>query len=179
MIHFEPLPNSQLERLFPGDSQMAVRMRAFDWSASDFGPPENWPENLRVAVSICLPCQFPIVIWWGPKFCLLFNDAYLPWLSEAKHPRVLGRCRSQRGGREWRDRHHHAEAGHHQRRICRKRRGDHRDAGEPPWHAAARDVHRAGCTAQQRQLTPLIGLSSPVVIDSAGDYHRPVMTAGK
>jgi signal transduction histidine kinase/DNA-binding response OmpR family regulator len=69
---------------------MAARMRAFDWSASDFGPPEKWPENLRVAVSICLPCRFPIVIWWGPKFCLLYNDAYLPWLTEAKHPRVLG-----------------------------------------------------------------------------------------
>ena len=66
-------------------------MRALDWSATDFGPPENWPENLRVAVSICLPCRFPIVIWWGKRFCLLYNDAYLPWLTEAKHPRVLGR----------------------------------------------------------------------------------------
>jgi signal transduction histidine kinase len=70
---------------------MAVRMRAFDWSATDFGPPENWPENLRVAVSICLPCRFPIVIWWGPKFRLLYNDAHLPWLTAEKHPRVLGR----------------------------------------------------------------------------------------
>ena len=91
MIHFEPLPNSQLERLFPGDSEMAVRMRAFDWSATDFGPPQNWPENLRVAVSICLPCRFPIVIWWGKRFCLLYNDAHLPWLTAEKHPRVLGR----------------------------------------------------------------------------------------
>ena len=91
MTHFEPLPNSQLERLFPGDSEMARRMRALDWSATDFGPPENWPENLRVAVSICLPCRFPIVIWWGKRFCLLYNDAYLPWLTEGKHPRVLGR----------------------------------------------------------------------------------------
>ena len=90
MTHFEPLPNSQLERLFPGDSEMAVRMRAFDWSATDFGPPENWPENLRVAVSICLPCRFPIVIWWGKRFGLLYNDAHLPWLTAEKHPRVLG-----------------------------------------------------------------------------------------
>ena len=36
---------SQLERLFPGDSEMARRMRALDWAATDFGPPENWPEN--------------------------------------------------------------------------------------------------------------------------------------
>lgn len=91
MAHFEPLPISQLERLFPGDSEMAARMRKLDWSATDFGPPANWPENLRVAVSICLPCRFPIVIWWGKRFCLLYNDAHLPWLTAEKHPRVLGR----------------------------------------------------------------------------------------
>jgi signal transduction histidine kinase/DNA-binding NarL/FixJ family response regulator len=91
VIHFEPLPSSQLERLFPGDSEMAARMRTLDWSATDFGPPANWPENLRVAVSICLPCRFPIVIWWGKRFCLLYNDAHLPWLTAEKHPRVLGR----------------------------------------------------------------------------------------
>jgi PAS domain S-box-containing protein len=87
----EAFRNTQLEPLFPGDSEMARRMRALDWSATDFGPPETWPENLRVAVSICLPCRFPIVIFWGPKLCLLYNDPYLPWLTAAKHPLVLGR----------------------------------------------------------------------------------------
>jgi signal transduction histidine kinase/DNA-binding NarL/FixJ family response regulator len=91
VTHFEPLLSSQLERLFPGDSEMAARMRMLDWSATDFGPPANWPENLRVAVSICLPCRFPIVIWWGTRFGLLYNDAHLPWLTAEKHPRVLGR----------------------------------------------------------------------------------------
>ncbi len=91
MNHSEPPSSPQLERLFPGDSEMARRMRALDWSATDFGPPAKWPENLRAAVSICLACRFPIVIWWGPKFCLLYNDAHLPFLTAEKHPRVLGR----------------------------------------------------------------------------------------
>jgi PAS domain S-box-containing protein len=91
MSHSTRLPCSELERLFPGDSEMARRMRVFDWSRSDFGPVENWPDNLRVAVSICLPCRFPILLWWGPKFNILYNDAYLPWLTEAKHPQALGR----------------------------------------------------------------------------------------
>ncbi len=91
VIHFEPLPSSQLERLFPGDSEMAGRMRTLDWSATDFGPPETWPENLRATVSICLPCPFPMLLWWGRNLSILYNDAYLPWLTEAKHPRVLGR----------------------------------------------------------------------------------------
>jgi len=91
VILVEPLPSSQLERLFPGDSEMARRMRALDWSATDFGPPKTWPENLRAAVSICLPCPFPMLLWWGRNLSILYNDAYLPWLTEAKHPRVLGR----------------------------------------------------------------------------------------
>jgi PAS domain S-box-containing protein len=82
---------SDLERFFPGDSEMAGRMRTLDWSSTDFGPPENWPENLRVAVSICLPCRLPILLWWGPKLNILYNDAYLAWLTKAKHPRALGR----------------------------------------------------------------------------------------
>ncbi len=91
MNHTEPPSNPSLEPLLPGDSEMARRMRALDWSATDFEPPANWPENLRVAVSICLPCPFPIVIWWGKRFCLLYNDAHLPFLTAEKHPRVLGR----------------------------------------------------------------------------------------
>ena len=85
------LSDRERERLFPGDSEMAGRMRTIDWSISDLGPPERWPENLRVAVRLCLTSRFPILLWWGPRLDLLYNDAYLTWLTEAKHPRVLGR----------------------------------------------------------------------------------------
>lgn len=80
-----------LRNLFPGDSEMARRMRELDWALTDFGPPERWPENLKVAVSICLPSRFPVLLWWGPEFNVLYNDAFLPWLTEEKHPRVLAR----------------------------------------------------------------------------------------
>ena len=52
------LSGGEWERLFPGDSEMAGRMRALDWSTSDLGPPESWPENLRVAVRLCLTSRF-------------------------------------------------------------------------------------------------------------------------
>jgi PAS domain S-box-containing protein len=80
-----------LVRIFPGDSEMARRMRALDWSKTDLGDPSSWPENLRTAVSICLTSRFPIVLWWGPDLTLLYNDAYISILGPGKHPQWLGR----------------------------------------------------------------------------------------
>ena len=37
---------------FPGDSEMAALMRAFDWAATPIGPPELWPQSLRTSLSI-------------------------------------------------------------------------------------------------------------------------------
>src|SRR5688572_9144580 len=70
-----------MERLFHGDSEQAVRMRAFDWDMSELGPPTTWPDSLRIAVSICLASRFPIVILWGAKWTLLYNDASIPFLG--------------------------------------------------------------------------------------------------
>jgi hypothetical protein len=79
-----------LRALFPGESEMAHRMRAFDWATTDLGPPQEWPENLRMAVSLCLTSRFPILIWWGLNLSVLYNDAYIPFLGDTKHPRYLG-----------------------------------------------------------------------------------------
>src|SRR5262245_13252539 len=53
-----------IRAIFPGESEMAGRMRDFDWSTTDLGPPQNWPENLRITARICLTSRFPIVVWW-------------------------------------------------------------------------------------------------------------------
>jgi PAS domain S-box-containing protein len=78
-----------LEQFFPGDSEMARCMRAFDWSQTELGPPHAWPENLQIAVRLCLTSAFPISLWWGPRYLLLYNDAYLPRLGEANRYRAL------------------------------------------------------------------------------------------
>ena len=83
--------------VFPGDSVMARAMRAFDWTASPLGPPQNWPASLAGACRICLTSRFPMIIWWGPGLRFLYNDAYLPLLG-GKHP-ALGR----RGREVWSD----------------------------------------------------------------------------
>jgi PAS domain S-box-containing protein len=40
--------------VFAGDSDMATRMRALDWSATPLGPVEQWPQALRTSVRIVL-----------------------------------------------------------------------------------------------------------------------------
>ncbi len=81
----------ELERLFPGNSEMSRRMCAFDWSKSDLGSPETWPQNLCIAIGICLTSRFPMHVWWGPSLTLFYNDAYISFLGRVKHPSVLGR----------------------------------------------------------------------------------------
>jgi PAS domain S-box-containing protein len=82
--------DSDLERFFPGDSELAARMRALDWSQTDLGLPQEWSESLRVAVSLCVTSRIPIVMYWGTNFTVLYNDAYISFLGETKHPRYLG-----------------------------------------------------------------------------------------
>jgi signal transduction histidine kinase len=50
-----------LDRIFPGDSEMARRMRAFDWSRTPVGPIDGWPQTLRIALGICLSSRFPMI----------------------------------------------------------------------------------------------------------------------
>jgi PAS domain S-box-containing protein len=85
-----------MEEIFPGNSEMARRMRELDWSKTTLGPVERWPQSLRTSVSTCLECAFPIILWWGPELAILYNDEYRPMLGP-KHPRALG----QPGARVW------------------------------------------------------------------------------
>lgn len=81
-----------LELIFPGNSEMARRMRALDWSRTPLGAVETWPESLKSTVRLCLGSRSPMVIWWGRReFTQLYNDAYISFLGSKKHPEFLGR----------------------------------------------------------------------------------------
>lgn len=64
-------------------------MRAHDWSASPLGPPEAWPNGLKVAMRLLLGSRFDMWLGWGPDIAFFYNDAYRPTLGN-KHPRSLG-----------------------------------------------------------------------------------------
>ncbi len=77
------------ERFFPGDSEMARRMRAFDWSKTPLGPTESWSPALRTVVRLMLANRLPMLLWWGPQYISIYNDPYRPVLGN-KHPWGLG-----------------------------------------------------------------------------------------
>jgi PAS domain S-box-containing protein len=79
-----------LESVFPGNSELAWRMRQLDWSKTPLGPVEGWTQSLRTSVSTCLDCAFGIILWWGPKLAVLYNDECRAFLSPEKHPALLG-----------------------------------------------------------------------------------------
>jgi hypothetical protein len=78
----------QAELAFPGDGEMAGRMRAYHWASSPLGGPADWPASLRTAVRICLTSRFPMIVWWGEELRFFYNDAYLPLLGN-KHPGLM------------------------------------------------------------------------------------------
>ena len=68
---------------------MGARMRAMDWVPTPLGASGTWPQSLRSTVSMLLPSKAQIVVFWGPEFTVLYNDAYRPVFG-AKHPQALG-----------------------------------------------------------------------------------------
>ena len=73
-----------------GGGEMGARMRALDWATTPLGDPASWPQSLRSVVSMLLPSKAQIILFWGPEFAVLYNDAYRPVFG-AKHPGALGR----------------------------------------------------------------------------------------
>jgi PAS domain S-box-containing protein len=73
-----------------GGGEMGGRMRDIDWAQTALGTPETWPQSLRSTVSMLLPSKAQMILFWGPQFIVLYNDAYRPVFG-AKHPDALGR----------------------------------------------------------------------------------------
>ncbi len=90
LVHAWKPVTLHLHPTFPGNSEMARRMRELDWTRTSLGSPDDWPPHLRSSVSLCLTSRIPIVMYWGEDFNVLYNDAYISFLGADKHPRFLG-----------------------------------------------------------------------------------------
>jgi signal transduction histidine kinase/DNA-binding response OmpR family regulator len=80
---------SELRTAFERGGEMGRRLHDLDWSSSPLGPPGGWPPELQRAVATMLASRAQIVIFWGPHYCALYNDAYIGTMG-SKHPAHLG-----------------------------------------------------------------------------------------
>lgn len=83
-----------------GGGVIGALMRSKDWSKTPIGPVESWSPTLRMLVKLLLVNRFQLFLWWGPKFCQIYNDAAHPALGE-KHPNSLGQPASECWSEIW------------------------------------------------------------------------------
>jgi signal transduction histidine kinase/DNA-binding response OmpR family regulator len=90
----------ELRTAFERGGEMGRRMREFDWAGTELGPPARWPVELRHAVATTLASRAQIVLFWGPHYVALYNDAYMSVLGR-KHPSSLGRPGAEMWAEVW------------------------------------------------------------------------------
>ena len=78
------------ETFLAGAGEMGALVRAIDWRATPLGPIAGWPQSLRTTMSICLNSRFPIAVYWGPEYLMLYNQSLVPMVGPKKHPHALG-----------------------------------------------------------------------------------------
>ena len=61
----------------------------FDWSATELGPVQAWPQSLRSYVSMILEMPWPAIIFWGDNQIQIYNDGYAVIMGP-RHPRYFG-----------------------------------------------------------------------------------------
>jgi signal transduction histidine kinase len=75
--------------IFGGDGEMADLCRAFTWTGSSIGCPDDWPPGLRTAAALVLAAPTPMLLLWGDDATQIYNDSYRV-LMGAKHPTGFG-----------------------------------------------------------------------------------------
>ncbi|MVN21406.1 PAS domain S-box protein [Mucilaginibacter arboris] len=78
------------DKFLQGGGKMGELIRSTNWSRTSLGGPAAWPDSLKSALSICLNSGFPIAIYWGEDFTLIYNDAWSV-IPGNKHPWALGK----------------------------------------------------------------------------------------
>ena len=73
-----------------GRGEMAGLIRTLDWAQTPLGPVESWSPALRMIVGLLVANRVPLLLWWGPDYISIYNDAYRPVLG-TKHPWALGK----------------------------------------------------------------------------------------
>ncbi|MEA2827971.1 MAG: hypothetical protein QOG43_2410, partial [Actinomycetota bacterium] len=92
--------SAALDRVFVGDTEAAVLLRAVEWSATPLGPVATWPASLAAVVRTMLDNPLPVIVHWGPELVVLPNDASRRLLG-TDFARVAGRPLRDAWPDEW------------------------------------------------------------------------------
>jgi PAS domain S-box-containing protein len=79
--------------LFAGPGEVRSLARDLDWAKTDLGPTSDWSPALRTMARSMFDSPFPMCLWSGPNYVLIYNDPYRRILA-AKHPAALGQAGS-------------------------------------------------------------------------------------
>jgi hypothetical protein len=55
-----------------------------DWAHTALGPVSQWSASLCTTVRLVLGSHFPMIMFWGPDYIQVYNDAFAPSLGEKK-----------------------------------------------------------------------------------------------
>lgn len=89
--------------VFGADGDIGRDLAGVNWSATPLGPPAQWQQSLRTAVSILLSSRFPMWMAWGPKLTFFCNAAYRRDTLGQKYPWALGRPAGEVWAEIWDD----------------------------------------------------------------------------
>jgi len=67
--------------VFDGPGTARARHRTVDWTATSLGPVSTWSAGLRTMARTVLASRFPMILFWGPDYVQIYNDAFGPSLG--------------------------------------------------------------------------------------------------
>ena len=83
------MPQDWFTRATAGSS-CGTLAQSVDWASLPVGHPDTWPDTVRAAVELCFSTRFPIVLAWGPRLTMIYNDGYSAMLGTKRHPLAMG-----------------------------------------------------------------------------------------
>ncbi|MET8910607.1 PP2C family protein-serine/threonine phosphatase [Micromonospora sp. NPDC004551] len=78
-----------MDELFEAAGTLRSAYRGVDWASTPLGAVSGWSPTLRAAVDLTLHSRFPVTLFWGPEFVMVYNQAYVEMIGH-KHPAALG-----------------------------------------------------------------------------------------
>jgi PAS domain S-box-containing protein len=72
-----------------GGGALGDLLRALDWAATPLGEPDTWTPALRTTIDIVLNSPIAMVLMWGPRHVMIYNEGYVE-IAGARHPAALG-----------------------------------------------------------------------------------------